>query len=53
MEEILDGYRQQAVEAAKDLHYGTEVYNKLKTAKSEDEITRIMKTAKIGGIEND
>jgi hypothetical protein len=39
-------YRRHALKAAHELCYGDEVKAKLKDAKSEDEISRIMKTAR-------
>lgn len=37
-------YKTQAIKAAIDLHYGYEVVEKIENAKSDAEITRIMKT---------
>jgi hypothetical protein len=39
-------YKRSAIRAAKELHYGKEVINKLKKASSDDEITRIMLSAR-------
>lgn len=42
-------YKKQAIQAAKDLEYDQEVIIKLKKAKSDAEIERIMVTARKGG----
>lgn len=42
----LKDYRSQAVRAAKDFGYGKEVNDKIKKAKTEGEIERIMRTAR-------
>lgn len=39
-------YKKQAIQAAKDLHYGKAVVKKLESAKSDIEIERIMATAR-------
>ena len=42
----LRAYRRGALKAAKELCYGDEVIRRIKNAKSSDEISRIMKTAR-------
>ena len=39
-------FKRQSIRAAKDLLYGDEVVAKIKKAKTEEEITRIMNTAR-------
>ena len=46
MDEAVTNYRKQAISAAKDFHYGKETLRRLKQAKSEAEICRIMITAR-------
>lgn len=41
-----DNYKLQAVKAAKDLDYDKDVIKRLKAAKSENEIERIMREAR-------
>lgn len=43
---MADNYKQQAIRAAKDLCYGEEVIRRIKNAKSDVEIERIMATAR-------
>lgn len=43
-------YKQQAIDAAKDLLYSKECIEKLHNAKTEGEIERIMKDARHGTI---
>lgn len=40
-------YRKQAILAAKDFHYGQEVIDKIKKAKTDDEISGIMRVARL------
>lgn len=42
----LETFRRQAIKAARDFHYGKDVIQKLKDAKTEGEIDRIMKNAR-------
>jgi len=42
----LSKYRKQAIRAAKDFCYGTEVINRIKKAKTSTEISQIMHTAR-------
>lgn len=42
----LQFYRSRALSAAKDFEYGTDVLKRLRDAKTEDEITTIMKEAR-------
>lgn len=42
----LESYRAEATEAAKDLYYGTAVIERIKNAKTDREIQRIMITAR-------
>lgn len=42
----IEAYRDEAIEAAKDLRYGDEVIDQLKKAKDGVEIERIMATAR-------
>lgn len=42
----LKAYRHQATKAARDLCYGQDVIDRIKEAKSEQEIDRIMKSAR-------
>ena len=44
-----ENYKHWAIQAAKDLHYGEDVIKELKAAKTDDEIDRIMRNARIGG----
>lgn len=44
--DALETFRRQAINAAKDFHYGKDVIKQLKEAKSDAEIDRIMKTAR-------
>ena len=46
MDNVVSQYKRQAVKAAKDFKYGDEVVEKLKKAKTEDEIDRIIKAAR-------
>ena len=46
MGDVVSQYKRQAIKAAKDLKYGDEVVEKLKKAKTEGEIDRIMKAAR-------
>ena len=47
MPEMLNvSYKRWAIRAAKELHYGKKVVDKLKKATSDDEITRIMYSAR-------
>lgn len=39
-------YRQEAIKAAKELYYGKEIIKQLKAAKNDNEISRIMRTAR-------
>lgn len=39
-------YKKEALEAARDLCYSREVINKIREAKSDNEISRIMKSAR-------
>lgn len=39
-------YKKEALEAARDLRYSREVINKIREAKSDNEISRIMKSAR-------
>ena len=39
-------YKKEALEAARDLCYGREIINKIREAKSDNEISRIMKSAR-------
>ena len=41
-----DNYKIQAVKAAKDLGYGNEVIKRIKAAKTDNEIERIMREAR-------
>ena len=41
-----NNYRKQAIIAAKDLHYGNEVIEKIKAANNDAEIERIMNMAR-------
>ena len=41
-----ENYRNQAIIAAEDLRYGNEVIEKIKAAKNDAEIERIMNTAR-------
>ena len=41
-----DSYKNKAIIAAKDLHYGDEVVKKIKAATNDAEIARIMNTAR-------
>ena len=41
-----DNYKKQAMIAAEDLRYGNEVIEKIKAAKNDAEIERIMNTAR-------
>ena len=41
-----ENYRNQAMIAAEDLYYGNEVIEKIKAAKNDAEIERIMNTAR-------
>lgn len=45
---VLDLYKSNAIQAAKDLCYGEAVINLLKNAKTEGEISRIMTNARKG-----
>ena len=40
-------YRKDALKAAKDLGYGEEVIQQIKNAKTDDEISRIMASARM------
>lgn len=42
----LSTYRQQAIDAATDLHYGDDILSAIYSAKSQIEISRIMTTAR-------
>lgn len=42
-------YRKEALKAARDLCYGEEVQRRIKNAKTSAEISRIMKSARMGG----
>ena len=42
-------YRREALRAAKDFRYGDLVIAKIKAAKSDNEISRIMATARVNG----
>ena len=42
-------YKKQALRAAKDFRYGDLVIAKIKAAKSDNEISRIMATARVNG----
>lgn len=46
-------YRKDAIHAARDFGYGDEVIQKIKDAKSDDEISGIMKVARHAAIERD
>lgn len=46
--EIIDSYRKFAITAEKELFYPKAIILRLKAAKTENEITRIMKTAREG-----
>lgn len=39
-------YRPEAIKAAKELYYGKEIIKQLKAAKNDNEISRIMRTAR-------
>ena len=39
-------YKKESLEAARDLCYGREIINKIREAKSDNEISRIMKSAR-------
>lgn len=40
------GYKDEAIKAAKDLHYGKHVINKLIAARNENEVGHIMASAR-------
>lgn len=42
----LEAYRNEALKAAKDFHYGESVYSRIKNANTESEIQRIMISAR-------
>jgi len=42
-------YRREALKAAKDLFYGQAIIAEIRKAKSDDEISRIMAKARLGG----
>lgn len=44
--EVSNWYKKEALEAARDLNYSKEVIRKIEDAKSDNEISRIMKTAR-------
>ena len=44
--EVSNLYKKEALEAAMDLNYSKEVIRKIEDAKSDNEISRIMKTAR-------
>ena len=44
--ELSNLYKKEALEAASDLNYSKEVIRKIEDAKSDNEISRIMKTAR-------
>lgn len=46
MDDINSQYKRQAIKAAKDLLYGNKVIKKIKKAKTEGEIDRIMRAAR-------
>lgn len=46
MDEEFKTYRKDAIRAAKDLRYGDDVVNKIKSAATEAEIQRVMVTAR-------
>jgi len=47
-EALESDYKKQALRAAKDFRYGSDVIEKIKRAKSDNEISRIMTTARQG-----
>lgn len=46
-------YRKQAIQAAKDFHYGQDVIDDIKAAKNDDHISFIMKEAREKQMEAD
>lgn len=46
MDNVVSQYKRQAIKAAKNLLYGDKVIEKIKNAKTEGEIDRIMKAAR-------
>ena len=46
MIESFEKYKKDSIKAAKDLRYGKKVVDKLEAAKTEAEVTNILKTAK-------
>lgn len=47
MIESFEKYKKDSIRAAKDLRYGKTVVDKLKAAKTEAEVTNILKTARL------
>lgn len=47
MIESFEKYKKDSIRAAKDLRYGEKVVYKLKAAKTEAEVTNILKTARL------
>lgn len=47
MIESFEKYKKDSIRAAKDLRYGKEVIDKLESAKTEAEVTNILKTARL------
>lgn len=45
----VDSYKKNAVKSARELGYGSDVVERIHAATTSREITRIMKTARIGG----
>lgn len=52
MSDTFENYRKEAVETAKDLKYGADVYSSIRKAVSVNEISRILATARKNGADS-